>query len=105
MSTRDFSSKQEQYVANFLDGTVVRNSGATTLHKGDVVTDKVLVECKTSTKPKKQFTIKKEWLDKNRAESMVMGKELSALIFDFGVIGDEYVVITLNDFKNLLGGD
>ena len=65
MNTRKFSSKQEQYIAELLGGKQQSNSGATAYNKGDVITDDWLIECKTTTKPKSSFSIKKEWIDKN----------------------------------------
>ena len=60
MSTRDVSSKQENFVALMLAGITTPNSGAGHTKKGDILID------------------------------------------DFGVLGDEYVVIPLNDYKEFL---
>ena len=43
--TRYYSSKQEKQVAKISGGKKVANSGATTFYKGDVSTDKILIEC------------------------------------------------------------
>ena len=64
--TRWYSNKQENHVASAVNGKKVANSGATTWKKGDVQTDDWLLECKTCTTDKKSFSIKKEWLEKNR---------------------------------------
>ena len=66
--TRFYSARQEKAVAKAVGGKKVANSGATAFYKGDVMTDKVLFECKTCTKEQKTFTIKREWIDKNREE-------------------------------------
>ena len=92
MNTREFSSKQEHRIAKMFDGKVVANSGATRFNKGDVVVDNVLIECKTTTKPKDSFSIKKEWLIKNKEEAFSLGKDYSMLAIDFGS-GDDYFVI------------
>ena len=69
-STRYYSSLQESKVAKILKGNTVSNSGAGHFAKGDVIVDEadLLVECKTVTKEKNSFSIKKEWLDKNLEE-------------------------------------
>lgn len=76
------------------------NSGATSFEKGDLKGEHILVECKTIVRPQKQRTIEKEWLTKLKEEQISMRKDLSALAFDFGD-GEEYVILTIQDFKNL----
>jgi hypothetical protein len=80
--TRFYSKKQENSVAKQVGGRRVANSGATTFNKGDVTTDDFLIECKTCEKEKASFSIKKEWLIKNREEAFATGKSYSALAFD-----------------------
>ena len=99
-STRYYSSRQEKNVAKSLNGKVVANSGAITFGAGDVITDKFLIECKTCVEPKKSFSIKKEWIKKNRQEAFAMGKQYSALVFDFGD-GEQHYVIDSKLFKQL----
>ncbi len=74
------------------DGKVVANSGATKFNKGDVLVNNILIECKTSTKPKDSFSIKKEWLEKNKEEAFSMGLDYSILTIDFGS-NDDYFII------------
>lgn len=102
--TRYYSSRQEKLIAKKLGGKVVPNSGAIMFGAGDVVLSDWLIEAKTKTTPSNSMTIHKEWLEKNAEEAFAMGKEHSALIFDFGDIHypQEYVVITLEEFKKLL---
>lgn len=90
--TRFYSNRQEKQVAKALDGKQVSNSGATAFNKGDVKTVSWLIECKTCTSEKKSFSIKKEWLDKNKEEAFAMNKNYSALAFDFGTGSNYYVV-------------
>lgn len=101
MNTRAFSRKQENKVAKMVNGKVVSNSGATAFNKGDVRTDKILIECKTCTKEKESFSIKKDWLTKNKDEAFAMGKQYSVLAFDFGD-GENYFVLDKNLFKKLV---
>lgn len=69
--------------------------------KGDVTTDKFLLECKTCTEERKSFTLKKEWFDKNKEEAFAMNKEYSAIVFDFGD-GEQHYVIDGKLFRQLL---
>ena len=64
-------------------------------------TDSFLLECKTCVKPQKTFTVHKEWFDKNKAEAFAMGKDYSAVVFDFGD-GEQHYVIDEKLFKKLL---
>lgn len=99
--TRFYSNRQEKAVAKALHGKQTVNSGATDFSKGDVTTDDWLIECKTAMSEKKSFSIKKEWLEKNKEEAFSMGKSNNALVFDFGDRGTRYYVIDENTFKIL----
>ena len=98
--TRYYSNRQETRVGKNLGLKIQSNSGATAFQKGDLKDEHILVECKTIVKPQKQRTLEKEWLTKLKEEQISMRKSLSALAFDFGD-GEEYVVLTIQDFKNL----
>ena len=100
LPTRYFSKKQEKAIAKAVGGKVQANSGATKFAKGDVVTDDWLIEAKTCTTEQKTFSIKKEWLDKNKEEAFAMHKDYSALAFDFGC-GKNYYVIDEHLFTTL----
>ncbi len=100
-STRYYSHRQESKVAKSLNGKTVPNSGAPRFLGGDVVLDDWLIEAKTCTSLKKSFSIKKEWFDKNRKESLAMGKSYSALVFDFGD-GEQHYIINERLFKKLI---
>lgn len=101
MNTRKYSSIQEKSVANAISGKQVANSGATKFNKGDITTNNWLIEAKTCTSEKKSFTIKKEWLIKNKEEAFAMRKQYNALAFDFGS-GNNYYVIDEKTFKELV---
>ena len=100
--TRFYSSKQEDYVASIVGGRTTANSGAARFNAGDVVTDDWLFECKTTTKPKQSFSIKKEWIEKNERERMDLQKPYSALVFQFEENGTNYFVVDEKTFKILL---
>ena len=94
MATRDFSIVQEKRIAKKLNGRVVANSGATNFDKGDVVIERadILVECKTSTKPKISQSVKLEWLKEIQQEARAMGMSDGVVAIDFG-IGDDFFII------------
>lgn len=100
--TRFYSNRQEKAVAKQVGGKQQSNSGATTFAKGDVLTHDFLIECKTTTcTSKASFSIKKEWLDKNKQEALEMRKAYNALCFDYGN-QDRYYVIDERLFKQLV---
>ena len=102
LSTRHYSKKQEKKVAKAVGGRRTANSGATPFQKGDVVTTDWLIECKTKTKDCSSFTIKEDWLLKNEEEAFAMGKNNSALCFDFGPNANKrYYVISERLFEIL----
>jgi len=103
--TRFYSSRQEKAVAKAVNGKQVANSGATAFNKGDITTDKWLIECKTCMKEQKAFSIKKEWLEKNKEEAFAMGKEYSALAFNFGPDTKNYYIVDEKLFKRIMEVD
>lgn len=99
--TRFYSSRQEKKVAKEVGGKVVPNSGAIRFGAGDVQTNSVLIECKTCTKPQSSFSVKREWITKNREEAFAMGKSYSAVAIDFGQ-NEQFYIIDEKMFKKLL---
>ena len=107
-SNRYYSNRQEKSIAKAVGGKTVPNSGAIRFGAGDVTTDDWLIEAKTCTTEKKSFSIKREWLDKNREEAFAVNKHHNALCFDFGDNGNRYYVISEKELKaymELLGGE
>ena len=100
-STRYYSDKQEKAIAKAVGGKQTANSGATPFSKGDVRKDDWLLECKTHTEPREQFTIKRDWIDKNKEEAFQMGKHHSAVVLDFGD-GEQHYLISQKEFLQLL---
>lgn len=99
--TRYYSNEQEKKIAKAVGGKQQSNSGATQFAKGDIISDDFLIEAKTTTSEKKSFSIKREWLEKNKEEAFAMNKHYNALCFDFGDGGDRYYVIDEKTFKLL----
>lgn len=100
--TRFYSDKQEKSVAKAVGGKQVANSGATAFSKGDVRTDDFLIECKTCENEKSSFSIKRDWLEKNKEEAFAMNKHYSALAFNYGPNEPNYYVIDERLFKILI---
>ena len=100
--TRFYSDRQEKKVVKAVGGRQTANSGATAFQKGDVQNDLFLIECKTKVKNCRSFTIQEEWLLKNEEEAFAMGKNNSALCFDFGPAANKrYYVISERLFQRL----
>lgn len=91
-SNRYYSNKQEKSIVKAIGGRQTPNSGATRFVKGDVLLDEWLIEAKTLTAERQNFTIKKEWLSKMQEEAFAMGKSKSALAFNFGDEENYYVI-------------
>ena len=99
--SRFYSNKQEKAVAKALDGKKTANSGATRFVKGDVTTELFLIEAKTCMTDKQSFSIKEEWIKKNKEEAFAMHKPYSAIAFNFGPNSENYYVIDERLFKTL----
>lgn len=97
-STRYFSSNQEAKIAKLLGGNKTPNSGAGLFAKGDIRVESasLLCECKTCVKEKDSFSIKKEWLEKNKQEAKLTHFRNSILAFNFGPDTDNYFIIDEN---------
>ena len=87
-STRYYSEKHENSVCRALGGTRQPNSGAAKFSVGDVSiplgSSKMLIECKTCMGDKDSFSIKREWIIKNREEAKLGRYSNSAICFNFG---------------------
>lgn len=95
LSTRHYSSNQEKAVASLLGGYQISNSGAGKFKKGDVQVQKasLLVECKTCTSKKESFSIKEDWIKKNKEEAFENRLDNSCIAFNFGPDEPNYFVI------------
>ena len=96
VATRKASDVQEERVAEKLGGFRTGNSGANAWRKGDihVVDASLLCECKTVMSSKDSFSIKKEWIKKNREEAFANRLDNTAIAFNFYYEDkDDYYVI------------
>lgn len=99
--TRYYSSLQEKAVSKAIGGKQTSNSGATMFQKGDVTNDIWLIECKTKTKESDSITLHKEWITKNKNESLFMNKKYSAVAVNFGPNQENYYIIDEELFLQL----
>ena len=103
-STRYSSNLHELSICKELNAIQTPNSGATIWKKGDCIQKEasVLLEAKCSMSPKQSFSIKKEWLYKNKSEMRQMGLENHALCFNFEPNGDNFYIIDSKLMKFLI---
>ena len=96
ISTRKASSIQEERIAKKLGGIVNSNSGAGLWNKSDIKIEEasLSIECKTCMSPKNSFSIKKEWIEKNKNEAFFnrLDNQVIAFNFDFEDTNDYYVI-------------
>lgn len=104
LPTRYYSSIQESAVAKSVSGRKTANSGATDFGgKSDVSIHGLFnIECKTKTTNSDSISIKKEWIEKNKRESVFDGNKYSAIAFNFGPNQDNYYIIDEFLFKELV---
>ena len=94
-STRYYSDIQEKSVCKALGAVQQSNSGAGLWRKGDCIHKdaSLLIECKTCVEDKDSFSIKKDWINKNKEESFTQRVSNSCISFNFGPNQPNYYVI------------
>lgn len=103
-STRFYSDHHEKSICNALGATQQSNSGAGHFRKGDVIHNEasLLIEAKTTMTQKQSFSIKKEWIEKNKQEAFQIRKSNSCICFNFGPEEENYYVINEKLMKFLV---
>ena len=103
-STRYYSDMQEKSVCKALGGVQQSNSGAGLFKKGDVVVKEasLLVECKTCMTDKESFSIRRDWIEKNKKEAFDVRLDNSCIAFNFGPGCPNYYVIDEKLMKKLV---
>ena len=91
-TTRKKSSEQEKRIAKALGGKQVIGSGSTPFLKGDVIAGQLFIEAKTKMEPSKSISVKKEWLDKAKAQAIATRKADYALAISFGEPKEYYII-------------
>lgn len=94
---KERSKKQEKRLAKEFKGRVTPASGARHI-KGDVLGEQFFIEAKTTSK--KQYTLKKETLDKLEREA-VTSRKIPALIIQFEMDRREFAIISKEDLQAL----
>lgn len=94
-ATRYYSDIQEKSVCKALDAQQQPNSGAGHWRKGDCrqIESSMLIECKTCIEDKESFSIKKDWIAKNKLEAFEVRLNNSCIAFNFGPNQPNYYVI------------
>ena len=102
-STRYYSEAMEEAVSKvLLNGHRQPNSGAAKFNKGDVVTESFLIECKVPMSNKDSFSIKKEWVEKNKLEAFQIRKSNQAIAFRFSPEGETFYIISEKLMRELV---
>lgn len=103
-ATKYWAERQEGYIAKRFGGRTQPASGAGKFKKCDVIIDdSLLIEAKTATTEKQQFTIKKEWLNKLKEEVIMSHKKDGILAFNFGgEKGNNYFILNERQFEEYL---
>lgn len=91
-STRKKSSQQEKRIAKAMGGKQVIGSGATPFLKGDVIAGQLFIEAKTKMEPSKSITVKKDWVDKAKAQALSTRKSDYAIAISFGEPKEYYII-------------
>lgn len=94
-STRYYSSLQEDYISKLLNAVKQPSSGSGKFRKGDVINydASLLIEAKTVTSDKDSFSIKKDWIIKNKEEAFTQRVFDGCIAFNFGPNQPNYFVI------------
>ena len=103
-STRYYSDKHEKSVCKALNAYQQSNSGAGKFRKGDVYNSKasLLIECKTCMTDKSSFSIKQDWILKNKDEAFSQRLSNSCVAFNFGPDKPNYYCIDEKLMKSLV---
>ena len=103
-STRAYSDAHEKSVCKSLNAIQQPSSGSGHFRKGDVVQEQasMLIECKTCMSEKDSFSIKKEWITKNKGEAFMQRLSNHCVAFNFGPAQPNYYVIDEGLMKLLI---
>ena len=103
-ATRFYSDQHEKSICKALGAKQQSNSGAGRFRKGDVIQDEasLLIEAKTTMSDKDSFSVKKEWILKNKEEAFSLRKSNSCICFNFGPEQENYYVINEKLMKFLV---
>lgn len=104
MSNKISNKQETRVIKNLIDilPDLKRTMGSGNLwfQKSDQICSMFRFEDKTKAKPSKQFTIKKEWIDKLRDEALLTD-QIPVLVISFGD-GEDFFLLDLDNFRNLI---
>lgn len=102
--TKYYSNAQEISICKALGCSLQPASGGNTFRKGDAINydASLLIEAKTCMKEKDSFSIKKEWIEKNREEAFSQRVSNGCIAFSFGPNLPNYYVIDEHLMKFLV---
>lgn len=94
-ATRYHSDRHEKSICKALGALQQSNSGAGVFRKGDCIHNgaSLLIEAKTTMTDKESFSIKKDWIIKNKEEAFALRKANSCICFNFGPEQENYYII------------
>lgn len=103
-ATRYYSNIHEKNICKLLGAKQTSNSGAGHWRKGDAHQEEasLLIECKTCVEEKKSFSIKKDWIEKNKEEAFNQRLNNTCIAFNFGPDQKSYFVINEKLMKFLV---
>lgn len=103
-STRYYSDKQELSICKLLGASKTPNSGAGKFRKGDCYQSEasLLIEAKCTMSEKESFSVKKDWITKNKEEAASQRLSNSCVAFNFGPDQENYFVINERLMKFLV---
>ena len=103
-TTRAASDRHEKSVCRALGAQQQSNSGAGVWRKGDVLQFEAstLIECKTCMADKDSFSIKKEWIKKNKEEAFTQRMMNSCIAYNYGPDQPNYYIIDEKLMKFLI---
>lgn len=94
-TTRAVADVQEKSVCKALGATQQPSSGSGKWRKGDVIHKEasILIECKTCMTDKDSFSIKKDWIAKNKEEVFTQRVSCGCIAYSYGPGQPNYYVI------------
>ena len=103
-STRYYSDKHEKSICKALGASQQSNSGAGRFRKGDVIQNEasLLIEAKTTMTDKGSFSVKKDWIIKNKEEAFALRKSNNCICFNFGPESENFYIIDEKLMKYLV---
>lgn len=101
-TAKQVSLEQEERIAKLFNANRTPRSGGGAWKKGDALSDRWFLECKTTVKPSLSYSVNKTVVDKMDHERAEMHKPFAALAFTLGEQRDDYFVLDKRTMKSIL---